>query len=63
MTATAIITANIHVTLTAAEAAWLLGFLQNAHDANEPPAEEAMRGDIFDGLKSALSGIPKIPPQ
>ncbi len=60
-TATPVIIAEVTLTLTAEEAWWLLGFLQNAHgDPHEEPAtEEQMRGEIFDALKVGLHNVPK----
>ena len=58
-TATPIITATIKLTLNAEEAWWLVGFLQNSHVVDEPAADEAMRGDIFDALKAGLHDVPK----
>lgn len=63
-TATPIIVATVDLSLTAEEARWLVGFLQNSHGDphDEPVADERMRGDIFDALKAALKSFPKPPP-
>lgn len=61
-TAIPVVVTEVKLVLNAEEARWLLGFLQNSHTVDEPAAEEAMRGDIFDALKEALRSVPTTPP-